>query len=293
MPPPPTQYTVQPDLEVGDPVDDATHIHRVSTSLTLYSPGSVNLSNTGFKKEQSIGGKKDVVQSVDGTRCYRCRCDRNMNEKNELFGVSMFTPTEAGVLAFQYAHRRMAEVTGQLSCYVTTAGAMRTAGFGVEYDRCLPGKVPPVAGEAVCRHICVSPAEGGSTVSMIAQPTAAGALAEAFHVCQLLAAAEPVDLPDSKDLGGDTAALLLESVLEREDLPPAVRFEAAVWQFVVTELTETDVLATIAVDEHLAELLSFHDFGEEKRDVVTDDVIRKIECAVQTTLQVSSSTVGG
>ena len=110
---------------------------------------------------------------------------------------------------------------------------------------------------------------------------------------ELRAAAEPVDLPDSKDVGGDTAALLLESVLGREDLPPAVRFEAAVWQFVVTELTEADVLATIAVDEHLAELLSLHDFGEEKRDVVTDDVIRKIEDAVQTTLRVSSSNSTG
>ena len=105
------------------------------------------------------------------------------------------------------------------------------------------------------------------------------------HKNYLKAKISNVDLPDSTDIGGDTAALLLQSVLDREDLPPAVRFEATVWQFVVTELTEADVLATIAVDEHLAKLLSFHDFGEDKRDVVTDDVIRKIEDAVQTTLQ--------
>lgn len=282
-------YDVPPaGFATHDGIDDAVHLHRIKGPITAYPPhthtlppkGSVDFSNNELRCARHDGGIKDIVLSADGATCYRQRHGKN----NELFGVSMFMPTAAGQAAYVSAHQRIAPgVAPGTSCFVTTAGALRAQGLGVDCDRQIP-----THGTTLCFHVCVSPAEGGAPIGDV--DGVAKAVVPGFAVCNMHAAAEPIDLPDSKDVGGETAVLLLETVLLRKDLPLAVRFEAAVWQHVVVELTEPDLLTTIEGDEHLARILSLYDYGVEKRDVVTDDVIQNIDRVVRSTLLEAAGT---
>jgi hypothetical protein len=189
----------------------------------------------------------------------------------------MFMPTVTGQMAFDYAHERMCAAVPAAACCVRTVGAVRAAGLGAFYDRMILRNDPQGARHPACYHVSVHPPEVGADVELLKRV----ATADGFAVCNVRAAAEPIDLPDSQDLTGDTATLLLECVLQREDLPLSVRFEAAVAQYVLADCTEANVFSAIARDERLAWMLSLHNFGKEKRDVVTDDVIRSIEIEIR------------
>eukprot|EP00035_Acanthoeca_spectabilis_P010536 m.186404 g.186404 ORF g.186404 m.186404 type:complete len:110 (+) comp15050_c0_seq5:629-958(+) len=105
---------------------------------------------------------------------------------------------------------------------------MLDLGFRVIYNRPILS-----GGRHEAYHVCVAPPDGGCP-----QPNLADvALCQGFPLCDFAFAAEPIDLSDSKDSGGDTAALLLETVLNRDDLTVTLRFEAAIWQYIVVQLT--------------------------------------------------------
>ena len=269
---------------LGD-VHDTLHLHRLVEPATCYSTNSVSLTNSALKKEQTLV-KSDLLLSADGKTCCAHRTGKSLTS-HECFGVSMFMPTATGQMAVDYAHERMRNAVPAATCCVTTVGAMRTAGLGAFYDRMILRVDPQGARHPACYNISVHPPEVGADVELLKRVAAA----DGFAVCNVRAAAEPIDLPDSQDLTGDTATLLLECVLQREDLPLSVRFEAAVAQYVLADCTEADVFSAIARDERLAWMLSLHNFGKEKRDVVTDDVIRSIEIEIErafrATLQVT------
>jgi hypothetical protein len=265
---------------LGD-VHDTLHLHRLVEPATFYSTNSVSLTNSALKKEQAKV-KSDLLISADGKTCCAHRTGKSL-APHECFGVSMFMPTATGQMAFDYAHERMRNAVPAATCCVTTVSTMRTAGLGAFYDRMIHRVDPQGTRHPACYHISVHPSEVGADVELLKRV----AKADGFAMCNVQAAAEPIDLPDSQDLTGDTATLLLECVLQREDLPLSVRFEAAVAQYVLADCTEANVFSAIANDERLAWMLSQHNFGKEKRDVVTDDVIRSIERTFRATLQVT------
>lgn len=93
------------------------------------------------------------------------------------------------------------------------------------------------------------------------------------------------DLPDAKDIGSDTAMLLLHTVIDNKDLPRSLRFEAKTYQLNIAQLTEEELLEKIVKDKRLAEILSLHTFTMEKRSVVDDDIIQGIEEAIKKSLK--------